>query len=105
MRCTSLGVRGRGGGPGVERAARRCGAPPRPPVPPQRHDCPRLGRKAAARRAVLLRPTRAGRPQGRGELRDQPHRPVDRRRHQAPAPDADPVPGVSPSPLRSASPS
>ncbi|OWA02003.1 hypothetical protein B9W62_30725 [Streptomyces sp. CS113] len=25
-----------------------CGVPPRPPVPPQRHDCPRRGRAAAA---------------------------------------------------------
>ncbi|QIP71697.1 hypothetical protein EZV63_19100 [Streptomyces sp. VN1] len=32
-------------------AARRCGVPLRPPVPPQRHDCPQLG-------AVRLPPAR-----------------------------------------------
>ncbi|MBD2817829.1 MULTISPECIES: hypothetical protein [unclassified Streptomyces] len=34
---------GVGVGAGVGVAARRYGVPLRPPVPPQRHDCPQLG--------------------------------------------------------------
>ncbi|OSC70398.1 hypothetical protein B5181_09985 [Streptomyces sp. 4F] len=47
-RCPASGVRRpapgarRPCGRGVGVAARRCGVPLRPPVPPQRHDCPQL---------------------------------------------------------------
>ncbi|CAB95934.1 partial CDS, hypothetical, partial [Streptomyces coelicolor A3(2)] len=36
------------GGRGLGRAPRRNGVPLRPPVPPQRHDCPQLGRSGDA---------------------------------------------------------
>ncbi|AWT42185.1 hypothetical protein DMT42_07565 [Streptomyces actuosus] len=52
---------------GVGRAARRYGVPLRPPVPPQRHDCPQLSRRggpvplpAARAMAGCSRPRREG---------------------------------------------
>ncbi|AWT47640.1 hypothetical protein DMT42_16940 [Streptomyces actuosus] len=47
LNFTLLGTR-RCGGAGVGRTARRYGVPLRPPVPPQRHDCPQLGQRGAS---------------------------------------------------------